>query len=329
MKKSSSSPAVFIAPMKALGVEEIRPGDWHCEIKFDGYRAIAVLNNKKVALISRTQKAYDYPEVSAALAQLSCTNATLDGEIVALDANGRTSFQALQGADLDERPPLFYYAFDLLHLNGRSLVAEPLEERRRLLEKLFSRKSRVLKLSPVLDTDPATLLRETRKLGLEGIIMKARGSAYEPDQRSGAWLKVKNINEQEFVIGGFTPPKNSRSHFGSIAVGYYAKGKLLYAGKVGSGFDHELLASLHREFLKRRIPETPFANLPLLRTSRFGEGMTAAAMRAVTWIRPELVAQIKFAEWTKEGILRQPVFLGLRQDKPAKNVRREAPTAQR
>jgi bifunctional non-homologous end joining protein LigD len=130
--------------------------------------------------------------------------------------------------------------------------------------------------------------------------------------------------EQEFVIGGFTPPQRSRPHFGAILIGYYERGKLVYAGKVGTGFNHRLLESLHAEFLKRPLKECPFSNLPMERKPRFGNGMTRSEMRKVTWVKPELVAQIKFAEWTNDGILRQPVFLGLRADKAAKSVRREA-----
>ena len=155
---------------------------------------------------------------------------------------------------------------------------------------------------------------------------KQAGSQYEPDRRSGLWLKCKVHGEQEFVIGGFTPPKNSRPHFGALLVGYYDGGKLMYAGKVGSGFDHARLAALHRAFLQRATPACPFANLPAPRSGR-GATMTASAMREVTWVKPELVAQIRFTEWTDDGLLRHPVFLGLRTDKRATEVVREAPPA--
>jgi bifunctional non-homologous end joining protein LigD len=171
------------------------------------------------------------------------------------------------------------------------------------------------------------LFAEAKKKGLEGIILKEAGSLYEPDRRSGKWLKVKNVNEQEFVIGGFTPPKNSRKGFGAILIGHYRQGKLIYAGKVGTGFDTALLHSLHAKFLRHRSETCPFANLPLSHKSRFGQGMTRAVMKTVTWLKPVLVAQIKFTEWTVEGILRHPVFLGLRKDKDAKLVRREAGAA--
>lgn len=313
----------FLEPMKALGVPAVRAGDWHCEIKFDGFRALALVEKRKAVLWSRNEKPLDFPDLAIELGRLRCKSAILDGEIVALDAKGRSRFQLLQQGQTSEGAPILFYVFDLLHLDGRSLIDEPLEERLGLLSELLGRGGQRIKQSQVFDADPEDVLRQTRGLGLEGIIMKARASRYEPGRRSGAWLKVKNLNEQEFVIGGFTSPKNSRAHFGSIAVGYYDRGKLLYAGKVGTGFDGNLLARLHEQFLARRVDECPFANLPMTNPSRFGNAMTRSAMREVTWIRPELVAQVKFAEWTREGILRQPVFLGLRTDKPARDVRRE------
>lgn len=322
--------AQFIAPMKALGVEALPAGGaaaWLSEIKFDGYRAVSVINGGEVQLWSRNHKPLDYPELLAPLRALRCRSAVLDGEIVALAPEGRSSFQALQGRDIGERPPIVYYVFDLLHLDGRSLQDEPVEERRRFLEALVRKPARTLQLSPTFAVDPARVFAETRAKGLEGIILKRRGSRYESDRRSGAWLKVKHVNEQEFVIGGFTPPRNSREHFGAILVGFFEAGKLVYAGKVGTGFDRALLASLHAEFTKHRTESCPFANLPLDHRSRFGQGMTRAVMRTVTWIKPRLVAQVRFAEWTDEGLLRQPVFLGLRRDKAATKVRREARAA--
>jgi bifunctional non-homologous end joining protein LigD len=323
------APAAYITPMKALGSPVIPAGEaWHCEIKFDGYRALAVINSGRVDLWSRNHKPLGtYPEIVAALGKLKCRNAVLDGEIVAVDERGRSRFQLLQGRDLGARPPVFLYVFDLLQVDGVSLVGRPIEERRKRLEKLVGKGTADVKLSPVFDVDPAVLLEEARKQELEGIILKRPGSLYEPDRRSGAWLKVKNMNEQEFVIGGFTPPQNSREYFGSIVVGYYDGKKLLFAGKVGSGFDRKLLASLHAAMLKLKISKCPFVNLPLAHRSRWGQGMSPAAMREVTWVRPALVAQVKFTEWTNEGLLRQPVFLGLRQDKPATKVRREASAA--
>ncbi|HRE81836.1 MAG TPA: non-homologous end-joining DNA ligase [Opitutaceae bacterium] len=313
--------------MKALGVTEVpssADGEWIGEIKFDGYRALAVLNHGKVQLWSRNHKPLDYPEVTPPLKSLRCKTAVIDGEIVALDAEGRSHFQTLQGRDLGERPTIVLYAFDLLHLNGTSLVNEPLPFRRKALEALIKKPSRTLQLSPIFDVSPADLLAAAKQQGLEGIILKHRESLYEVGRRSGSWLKIKNLNEQEFVIGGFTPPQNSRQHFGALLVGYYQSGKLLYAGKVGTGFTGTMLRNLHERFQPLTTETCPFANLPLDHRSRFGQGMTRSVMRTVTWLKPKLVAQIKFAEWTEENLLRQPVFLGLRKDKAAKAVRREA-----
>lgn len=312
--------------MKALSRETVPVGLWQCEIKFDGFRAVAVLNGGKAELWSRNHQPLSaaFPEVIEALRKLKCRNAVLDGEIVALDEGGRSRFQLLQARDPPGgRPTLAYYIFDLLHRDGRSLVDEPLEERRQHLVSLAGKAAKPVQLSPVFLVEPAELLAAARQQRLEGIIAKRPGSRYEADRRSGAWLKCKVVAEQELIIGGFTPPKNSRQYFGAILVGYYRAGKLIYAGKVGTGFDHALLRSLHATFLKRVRKVCPFANLPMEKTPRFGEGMNCAAMREVTWLKPELVAQVKFTEWTHDGLLRQPVFLGLREDKRAKQVRRE------
>jgi bifunctional non-homologous end joining protein LigD len=311
--------------MKALATAEVPAGVWRTEIKFDGYRALAILNGGEVELWSRNEKPLtaDYPEVVAALRTVRCASAVLDGEIVALDEAGRSRFQLLQQRGLaGDLPPIHFYLFDLLQLDGKSWMNAPIEERREVLEKLLGRRKDVIRLSPVFETEPAAVLEEARRQGLEGIVVKRPGSLYEPGRRSGAWLKHRLSNEQEFVIGGFTPPQGGRSHFGALLVGYYEKGKLQYAGKVGAGFNGALLASLHREFEKRRTSASPFANLPRGR-SRWGVGMTAAVMKTVGWIRPELVCQVRFSEWTEEGSLRQPVFLGLRRDKPAREVVRE------
>jgi bifunctional non-homologous end joining protein LigD len=173
--------------------------------------------------------------------------------------------------------------------------------------------------------------------GLEGIIGKQRQSLYEPDRRSGAWIKLKVLNEQEFVIGGYTPPAGTRQHFGALLVGYYENKKLLFAGKVGTGFNAKLLASLHRRFKDEERDDCPFADLPSkLATGRvrpnggqggqWVQGITPAMMRKMHWVNPVFVCQVKFAEWTQDAKLRQPVFLGLRDDKPAKKVKRERAT---
>src|SRR4051812_19730629 len=191
----------FIEPMKALGVTAIPAGDWHSEIKLDGYRALAgIQRGKPVKLWSRNELslAEHYPEVIAGLEKLRCDDALLDGEIVALDAKGRSHFQMLQQrGTATARPPIFYYIFDVLQLNGRSLLDEPFEARRAVLGKLLARPPAGLRLSQAFAVTPEKLLVEAGKLGLEGIVSKAAGSHYEPGRRSGAWLKCRISSEQE------------------------------------------------------------------------------------------------------------------------------------
>ncbi len=158
---------------------------------------------------------------------------------------------------------------------------------------------------------------------MEGIIGKLRGSVYEPARRSGAWIKLKVSNEQEFVIGGYTPPAGARNYFGALLVGYYENDRLLFAGKVGTGFNTKRLAALHKQFQGERRDDCPFADLPSKQGGAWVQGITPAIMRRCHWINPVLVCQVKFAEWTRDGKLRQPVFLGLRSDKAAQDVVRE------
>ena len=160
---------------------------------------------------------------------------------------------------------------------------------------------------------------------MEGIIGKVADSVYEPGRRSGAWIKLKCANEQEFVIGGYTPPGGSRKHFGALLVGYYEKKKLLFAGKVGTGFNTKLLAALHEKFRAEARDDCPFADLPSKQGGTWVQGITPAMMRKCYWVNPVFVGQVKFAEWTRDAKLRQPVFLGLREDKSAAEVKRETP----
>ena len=318
----------FVEPMKALGVTEVPAGRWRCEIKFDGYRALAGLEKgRPPQLWSRNANslAEHYPEITQALKKLRCRDALIDGEIVALDAEGRSHFQLLQQREAAEaRPPIYYYVFDLLQLNGFSLVDQPLEVRRQALEKLVGGAPDIIRLSATFEVPPEHLLKEAARLGLEGIIAKRAGSLYEIGRRSGTWLKCKISSEQEFVIGGYTPPEGSRRHIGALLVGYYQDGKLMYAGKVGTGFNARKLAELHALFQPRLAAACPFANLPATNRPRYGDPMNAAAMKQVHWLKPELVCQVRFTEWTQGGNLRHPVFVGMRKDKKAREVVREA-----
>jgi bifunctional non-homologous end joining protein LigD len=252
----------------------------------------------------------------------------IDGEVVALDEKGRSSFQLLQAREMESRQsPIYFYVFDLLQAAGKNLTGLPLERREALLAALCDGAADSLRFSGEIGGDPHALLREVKRLGLEGIIGKQRGSIYEPDRRSGAWIKLKCVNEQEFVIGGFTPPQGARKYFGALLVGYYEKKRLLFAGKVGTGFDTKMLASLYKRFKSGKRDDCPFADLPSKQDGQWVQGITPAMMRRCEWINPVLVCQVKFAEWTRDGKLRQPVFLGLREDKRPAEVVRESASA--
>lgn len=316
----------FVEPMKALLLDELPKGaDWLYELKFDGVRALAIKDNRDIELISRSGKELGsrYDELLDPLKKLRTKRAVLDGEIVALDEEGRSSFQLLQSYQMAgvKKPPLFYYVFDLINLDGKDLSGVPLMQRKAMLETLLANVSPAIRFSPSIKADSARLMREMKARGLEGLIAKRRDSKYESGRRSGAWVKFKWTNEQEFVIGGYTEPKGTRTHFGALLVGYYEKGKLLFAAKVGTGFDQKLLASLHDRFKKLVRADCAFANLPEKRPGR--QGLSAAEMRRCTWLEPKLVCQVRFAEWTRDNHLRQPAFLGLREDKGPNEVVRE------
>jgi bifunctional non-homologous end joining protein LigD len=191
------------------------------------------------------------------------------------------------------------------------------------LETILEKSSGVIRYSASLGESAAKLLVRARKLGLEGLIGKRKDSPYEAGRRRGAWIKLKLHQEQEFVIGGFSEPEGSRLHFGALLLGYYDNHKFQFCGRVGTGFDHRLLEDLHDRLQKIRRNDCPFANLPETRRSRCGAQITAAELKHCRWVEPRLVCQIKFSEWTTDGKLRQPVFLGVREDKDAGEVVRE------
>jgi bifunctional non-homologous end joining protein LigD len=323
----------FIEPMKAR-LEEEPPshGDWLYELKFDGIRAIAVKDGKKVSLISRNGNKLDqrFPEIMDAVKAVPVQECVLDGEAVALDDEGRSSFQLLQALEIEGRKaPLRFYVFDLLQLNGKSLLDLPVEQRKQVLASVCENVGDPILYSGEITGDVKSLLAEVKRRGLEGLIGKRRGSKYEPGRRSGAWIKLKSLHEQEFVIGGYTPPGGSRKYFGAILVGYYDGGskkrdsRLKFAGKVGSGFTEKSLSTLHKKFRAEEREKCPFVDLPSKSAGQWSQGITPSMMNKMHWINPKFVAQIKFSEWTRDGKLRQPVFLGLRQDKGAKQVVRE------
>jgi bifunctional non-homologous end joining protein LigD len=317
----------FIEPMKAQLREGPPEGDdWIYEIKFDGFRTLAYVHHEDVRLLSRNEKSFNdrFPEIVEALAAGGFDDAILDGEIVALDAKGVSSFQLLQADETGSaRPAIYYYVFDLLRNRGEDIQNQPLVKRKAALETLLSAQSGLVRFSAALGENAAPLLKRAEKLGLEGLVGKRKSSIYEPGRRSGAWIKLKLHREQEFVIGGFTNPEGSRAHFGALLLGFYQAGQLHFCGKVGTGFDEKLLATLHARFQECLQEQCPFVNVPEKRAGRYGAGLTAAEMRRCHWLQPSLVAQVKFSEWTREDKLRQPVFLGLREDKPATEVVRE------
>jgi bifunctional non-homologous end joining protein LigD len=325
-KEEKGKPA-FIEPMKAtLVAEPLAHGDWIYELKFDGYRALAIKSGRSVQLLSSNAKDFTerYPEIAEGVSALTARSAILDGEIVALDKEGRSSFQLLQGIELgEERPPLAYYVFDLLSLDGEKLAEQPLRERRERLEALLRGADEPIRYSAEIEGDPHRLLKEIARRGLEGIIGKERESVYEPGRRSRAWIKLKCIHEQEFVIGGYTPPEGTRSHFGALLVGYYEKKELRFAGKVGTGFNEAVLKSLHRKMKALARESCPFAGMTGTTRSRWSKSI--GLPETLHWVEPRLVCQLKFTEWTRDGKLRHPVFLGLREDKDAVEVVREQP----
>jgi bifunctional non-homologous end joining protein LigD len=328
LRSSRSTAGTFIEPMKAKLVERPQPGDWIYEIKLDGFRALAIKNGSDVQLLSRNNKELGgkFPEVVRAIAKIKARDLIIDGEIVALEDSGRSSFQLLQAYDLGEaRPPIIFYAFDLLRLNGKDFRRETLTFRKAALEKLLANPPDCIRYSASLEGPVQNLLEQARKLGLEGLIGKRKDSLYETGQRTGSWIKLKITLEQEFVIGGFTNPQGSRKFFGALLVGYFENGKFLFAGKVGTGFNETSLRALYRELDKIRILNCPFTNLPEPKGSRYSPGLSASEMRKCHWVQPKLVAQIRYTEWTRDTKLRHPVYLGLRHDKSAKEVVREIP----
>jgi bifunctional non-homologous end joining protein LigD len=320
----------FIEPMKALLVSTLPKGSsWLYEVKFDGFRALALKDGDTVSLLSRHAKSLTdrYPAIAQAVRRLPVRRVLLDGEIVAVDPEGRSSFQLLQSylAPGTNKPPLLYYAFDLLNLDGASLLNRPLASRKELLGQLLNSSTEPLRYSAGMPADSPRLLSEMKTRGLEGVVAKLASSVYEPGRRSGAWVKCKWSQEQEFVIGGYTAPKGNRGYFGALLVGFYEADQLLFASKVGSGFDTRTLASLYGQFQRIRQTGCPFANLPEAAPG----GLSAREMRVCTWAKPELVCQVRFTEWTRDHHLRHPLFLGLRDDKRPEEVVREQAAAVR
>lgn len=295
-----------VRPMLATLVEGPldRPG-WIAEEKYDGIRLIACKEGRAVSLVTRNDidRAADFPGVAAAIAKLPAPTLVLDGEVVIFDEARVSRFGLLQRRDGAGEP--VYVAFDCLYARGEDLRRRPLVERRPRLEREV-RPGPALMIARRLPGTGREAYDAARKLGLEGIIQKEESSRYEDGARSRAWLKVKIRNEDEFVIGGYTAPAGAREHFGALLVGAWDGDRLRYAGKVGTGFDARMLATLMRRFRPLVRPTSPFAD--------------HVRERDATWLEPTLVAQLAFTERTRDGKLRHPAFLGPREDKPAREV---------
>jgi bifunctional non-homologous end joining protein LigD len=286
------------------------PG-WIFERKLDGVRCLAHRDKRGVRLVSRTDRGMnaDYPEVVSALEAEPREDFVVDGEVVAFDGRGITSFSRLQRRHR-ERVAIFYYVFDLLRLDGEDMRDRPLRERKAELRRGLAFKGPI-RFSPHRNGHGEEMFREACRNGLEGIMAKRADSPYRAT-RSSDWRKLKCHAEQELVIGGYTAPQGSRSDFGALLVGYFEDGRLSYAGKVGTGFDQHTLQELGERLRGLERDDPPFYDVHPI-------------PRGTHWVEPKLVGQIAFTEWTRDGRLRHPRFLGLRTDKPAREVVRERP----
>ena len=314
--------ARFIEPMLLLRTERL-PDDaqrWTYQLKLDGYRAIA-FKNKKLYLRSRNDNDFSlrYPAVVEGLAGLP-DDTVIDGEVVAFDDHGLPSFSALQNSG-SVSPPVVFYVFDVMVIRGKDVMSEPFERRQDLLTRTVLPKLREpVRFAGTLKAALPDLITSVKAQGLEGLVAKRLGSRYEPGLRSGAWMKMRVNRGQEFVIGGYTLGTRT---FDAIVFGYYEGSKLMYVARTRNGFTPAARVALFRKFAPLEIAECPFANLPETKRGRWGQGLTRAKMAECRWIKPVLVAQIEFVEWTPDNHLRHSRFVALREDKRARDVTRE------
>lgn len=319
---AATGSARFIAPMLLLRTDSLPSGEqWLYELKLDGYRAIAFKRNGTIHLRSRNDNDFSarYPAVVKALAKLP-DNTVIDGEVVAFDEEGRPSFNALQNYG-SSPAPVVYYVFDVMVLARQDVMREPLSKRRELLEKkILTRLAEPIRYSAPLDADLPVLIQSVKLHGFEGLVAKRRTSVYEPGLRTGAWMKMRVNRGQEFVIGGYT---RGTKTFDALIFGYYERDKLIYVARTRNGFTPATRAQLFKRFKGLEISECPFVNLPEAKSGRWGQGLTKAKMAECVWLKPVLVGQFEFLEWTSDNHLRHSKFVGLREDKSAKDVVRE------
>jgi bifunctional non-homologous end joining protein LigD len=319
--KKSAFPKSF-SPMLATLVDKPfnEPG-WQCEIKWDGYRAVAMLNKGKVNLFSRNNKSFNekfYPVVEAL--KKWDINAIIDGEVVVLTEKGISNFGALQNWRSEADGDLFYYVFDVLWLNGYDLKNLPLSKRKKILKEQIPFGG-IIRLSETFDTSATEFLEATSKMGMEGIMAKKEDSLYREGERTKEWLKIKANLRHEVVIGGFTQNEGSGKTFSALLVGVFDNGRLDYMGKIGTGFNNKTQKEIMKKMMKLVTNKIPFAEKPdVNKPSRFRPNPPKAK---VTWLKPELVCEVSYTEITSDGIMRHPSFEGLRTDKKAKDVKKE------
>jgi DNA ligase D-like protein (predicted ligase) len=330
-KKRTTTPGVrsdarhqspgFIVPMAALAVDALPEGpEWSYELKMDGYRALIIKDGRSLQIRSRNDKdlLQMYPTLAAAGHLIRAEQAVIDGEVVAVDSQGRPSFQALQHRSSHPGHSIVFYAFDLLHLNGQNTMCLPLHTRRAKLTQVTEKSGLLLSLE--LPGSVADIVSTVRAMQLEGVIAKRKDSQYEAGERSHNWQKLKLERHQEFVVGGYRLIGDSVD---ALLVGYFDDEDLKFAAKVRAGLVPHLRRQLAQTLKTLRVKECPFADLPTKGSSRWGGGVTAEDMKALLWTKPELVVEIQFVEWTAEGRLRLSKFLGMRPDKTANDVHRE------
>ncbi len=322
MKSKGQARLRFVEPMKALSTAPPPlDGHWLYELKFDGFRALAIKEGTSVQLWSRNKKRLDerFPGIVEAVAKLPSQRCIIDGEVCALDEKGRSSFQLLQNS-ADRNPPIVYHVFDLLFEGRKDTRHLPLMERKTRLDSILLHAKDPIYNSVFFTETPAAVLEAMRKAGAEGAIAKRKCSLYESGQRSADWVKIKFHKSQEFVICGYTLPKASRQYFGALLLGYYEGKHLIFCGRVGTGFGDKALKSLHGEMRKLEVSK-PLVERVQEPSGRWrAPGWKASETR---WVKPKLIAQIQFTEWTDDGLLRHPSFLGLRDDKDPRSIVRE------
>ena len=294
--------------------------EWLFEIKLDGYRAVAVKSNRVVHLFSRRRKSFDhqYPHLVEALADLP-EGTVVDGEVVAIDESGRPNFNLLQSFRTNAAH-IHYFNFDLLICNDRDLTKLPLSKRRELMKSVLKLRSPSLRIAEQFEVPANDMLAAVRQQQLEGVIGKRKDSLYEPGKRTGSWIKYRVNRGQEFVIGGYIPGPHG---FDSLIVGYYEGKDLKYVARVRNGFVPASRRQVFEKIHHLVSPTMPFSNLPDTHKSRWGDELTAEKMKECVWLRPEMVAQVEFLEWTEADRLRHSKFTGLREDKDPLTIVKE------